>query len=309
MPRYGLTKQPTNFFFSDGVEGHDWGWVATAVITDQEAETGNYTPDVFLGMCRNCISMLCEAEGIRLPQSKMLDEVVSIYCKILVHFITRYLRNHAENGRILDWFSLNAPFFDDRELNMAFTMVPLLHLDKPDVAFVLRAFLSRPENPVQIEPTLYWMPVNLPLGFSGVFGDENQERKITSIVMGSTLKHYWKLIREAYTNQTNITFPDMRYSEFVSQVNSHIAQADSLEAFIETGYLFRPIYVDGQSCIVSFYKKGNDSGVVYTMLRRLGDDLNDLHFYHKPDEPIRRLVVNKYLGPNDLWLAITGSQN
>lgn len=116
MPRYGLTKQPTNFFFSDGVEGHDWGWVATAVITDQEAETGNYTPDVFLGMFRNCISMLCEAEGIRLPQSKMLDEVVSIDRKILVHFITRYLRNHAENGRILDWFSLESDLWGRPEV-------------------------------------------------------------------------------------------------------------------------------------------------------------------------------------------------
>lgn len=306
MPKYGLATQPPNFFFFDDAVDHDWGWVATAVITEQEAETGNYTPDVFLDMCRNCISMLCEAEGIRLPHPEALNQVATYY-KNLAPFIASYLMSNAENGRILDWFAYKT-FFYGRELTMAFTLVPLLHLDKPDVAFVLRAFLSRSKNPGMIEPTPYWMPVNLPLGFSGVFGDENQEHEITKVVMGSILNHCWKLIREACTNQANIIFHDMPYSEFVSQVNAHIAQADSLKAFIETGYLFRPIYVDEQACIASFYRNGNDSRVVYTMLRRLGDGLNDLRFYHKPGKPVRRLVANKYLGLIDLWPAITGSQ-
>ena len=296
MPVHGLMKQSPGFF--RGEMKREEVWVATSILTRDEAKGYDVITPVLMDMFWQCLSALRDAENIQPPSRNALDDLTMMHFNALFPFIEQYLVDNVENGRMMDWFAFHTDFFGGYGLITAFSVIPLVHLPKPDLGLVLQANLFKQKN--SVPPRTYWVAASLSFGFSGIYGGLEQEKRILQNIWRYVELRSWIFIREALSQQSITLIYDRPYDERVAQAYFHLLNASSPDELSVAGHRFRfsPMYVDDRRYIVVFVY---DSGSVYVML---DDTRKSVLFVHRPKQPVRRLLVDQYVAPLDLWLAM-----
>lgn len=204
---------------------------------------------------------------------------------------------------MLDWFLFYSGIHDFH-LITAFSRIPLNPGETSPVLQVISTGSRRIvfDSPVSGDRVLLWSSVRVPIGLSGLIGDE--EKAFLEIWMA--VRYYcWRIIRSALNQQIGAVALDATYDEPVHKTTLLLSQIENPDDLLISGSTvkLRPMYLDNRTCIVAFeHQSERGTQTVYAML-----DINRRRLFltRKPGEPVYYVRVDRYLGPHDLWRIIT----
>ncbi|MEM2831894.1 MAG: hypothetical protein QXT16_04455 [Candidatus Caldarchaeum sp.] len=300
MPRYGLRKYPVPFVSGDDDES--MAWVATAIADEREMNNHQNISTVLLEMCRECVSRICEAEASHRLDRKQQDYLTLLHFEALSPLVSHYLLDEGTAGRMLDWFLFYSGIYDFH-LITAFSRIPLNPGETSPVLQVISTGSRKIafDSPVPRDRALFWSSVRVPIGLSGLIGDE--EKVFLEIWMA--VRHYcWGNIRNALNQQIGAVALDATYDEIIQKVLLLLSQTENPDELLISGspVKLRPMYLDNYACIVAFeHASEQGTETVYAMLDAR---LRRLFLTRKPGEPAYYISVDRYIGPRELWEII-----